>query len=325
MRRFLRALLLLIVGLLALVLLGPFLIPVPPLENTVPARELADPDSLFIEINGLNVHYKRSGSGEPVFLLLHGFAGSTFNWREVMGPLAELGTAIAFDRPAFGLTESPLTGEWESHNPYTRQAQIGLTLGLLDALGYDQAILIGNSAGGTLATEIALTHPDRVQGLVLADPAIYSGGGAPAFIRPFLNTPQLRRIGPLVARNLLGQSERLIELAWHDPSKLSPEARAGYERRARVQDWDKALWTFTLASDEADFTGRLETLRLPTLVITGDDDRIVPTEETIRLADELPNATLVVIPDCGHVPMEECPEAFMDAVTTYARSLVPGR
>jgi len=66
---------------------------------------------------------------------------------------------------------------------------------------------------------------------------------------------------------------------------------------------------------------RLTEIRMPCLVITGDDDRIVPTEQSIRLTDELPDAELVVIPDCGHIPHEECPEPFLQAVTDFLDKL----
>ena len=105
--------------LLCVLLIGPFLIPVPPLEGTVPPQELADPDGRFIAVDGLQVHYKIAGQGEPTLILLHGFAASTFSWREVMEPLATNATVVAFDRPAFGLTERPLPGEWSGENPHT--------------------------------------------------------------------------------------------------------------------------------------------------------------------------------------------------------------
>ena len=98
MKKFLKALGIIIGALLVLLLVVPFLIPVPPLENTVPAEGLTDPDSKFIEVNGLNVHYKIFGQGEPVFILLHGFGASLLSWHEVTAPLSELGTVIAHDR-----------------------------------------------------------------------------------------------------------------------------------------------------------------------------------------------------------------------------------
>ena len=117
---------------LMLVLVGPFLIPVPPLENSVPAETLVDEDSKFLEVNGINVHYKIYGQGEPVFILMHGFGASLFSWHQVTTPLAQYGTVIAYDRPAFGLTERPM--EWDGENPYSQDSQIELVIGLLDTL-----------------------------------------------------------------------------------------------------------------------------------------------------------------------------------------------
>lgn len=300
---------------LALLLIAPFLVPVPPLENTVPAETLADTDSQFIEVNGLNVHYKKYGSGEPVFILLHGFGASLFSWREVTEPLAEFGTVIAYDRPAFGLTERPM--EWEGESPYSQEAQIQLVIGLMDALGVEKAILVGNSAGGTIAMLTALKYPERIESLILVNPAVYAGGGAPAWIRPLLRTPQMNRIGPLIARQIQTRGPELIELAWHDPSKITPDVMEGYQKPLRVENWDKALWYLTVSSRESGLAERLDELTLPVLLIAGDDDRIVPTEQSVRLAGELPNAELVVIPQSGHVPHEETPAEFMQAVIDF--------
>ncbi|MFZ5883603.1 MAG: alpha/beta fold hydrolase [Chloroflexota bacterium] len=312
-----RPLLILLAALLLLLLVGPFLVPVPPLENTVPVGELTDPDSRFIEVNGIDIHYKRYGQGEPTFILLHGFGASLFSWREVTQPLSQYGTVIAYDRPAFGLTERPLT--WEGENPYSQGAQVELVIGLMDALGVERAILVGNSAGGTIAMLTALKYPQRVQSLILVDPAVYAGDGAPAWIRPLLRTPQMRHLGPLFARQIQTRGPELIELAWHDPSKITPEILEGYKKPLRLADWDKALWELTLASRESGLAERLDEFDLPILVITGDDDRIVPTEQSLRLADELPNAQLAVIPRCGHVPHEECPAEFMQAVVEFLK------
>lgn len=304
---------------LAIPLIGPFLIPVAPLENTVSAESLADADSQYIEVNGLNIHYKKYGSGEPVFILLHGFGASLFSWREVTEPLAEIGTVIAYDRPAFGLTERPM--EWEGESPYSQEVQIQLVIGLMDALGVEKAILVGNSAGGTISMLAALQYPERVESLILVDPAVYAGGGAPSWSRPLLKTPQMNRVGLLIARQIQTRGPELVELAWHDPSKITPDIMEGYQKPLQVENWDKALWYLTVSSRESGLAERLEELTLPILVITGDDDRIVPTEQSVRLAGELPNASLVVIPQSGHVPHEETPAEFMQAVIQFLEAL----
>lgn len=321
MKRFRRIALIIIGLILAVVLVGPFLVPVPPLEGTVPPEQLADSDSRFIDVDGLRVHYKTSGDGSPTFVLLHGFGASVFSWREVMTPLSESGTVIAFDRPAFGLTERPLRGDWDGESPYSPEAQIELTVKLMDQLGVDEAILVGNSAGGTIAMATALEHPDRVLAVVLVDAAIYTGGGTPDWVRPLLGTPQMRRIGPLLARSIQNLGPNLIERAWHDPSKISAEILEGYTKPLKVDNWDVALWELTLASHSLGLDRRVRDIRVPVLVITGDDDRIVPTEQSVRLDGELPDAELVVIPNCGHVPQEECPAEFTQAIVDYLPQL----
>jgi len=313
-----RFVLIVIAAVLAILLIGPLIVPIPPLKDTVPVEQLADQDSQFIEVNGLNVHYKMAGQGEPVIILMHGFGASTFSWREVMPPLSTYGTVIAYDRPAFGLTERPLPGEWSGENPYSMDAQVKLTIGLMDALGVEKAVLIGNSAGGTISAETAINYPDRVEGLVLVDAAIYGGGGAPAWMHPMLTIPQINRLGPWFVRSLAGKRGMdFLQMAWHDPSHITPEILAGYRKPLHAKNWDTALWELTKASQASELDDQLKLIELPTLVITGDDDRIIPPEDSIRLSVDLPSAKLVVIQNCGHLPQEEQPQAFMDAVISY--------
>ena len=193
-------------------------------------------------------------------------------------------------------------------------------LGLLDHFGAQQAILIGNSLGGAVAMQFTLAHPERVSALVLVDPEVYNGG-SPAWLRPLLATPEMRHLGPLIARQIEKSGPELIKTAWHDPSKIPAETIALYERPLQANNWDIALWDFTLATGTSDLPPHLKEFNLPTLVITGDDDRIVPTADTIRLAGELPEAQLVVIPNAGHVPHEEQPAAFMAAVQKFISTL----
>jgi pimeloyl-ACP methyl ester carboxylesterase len=120
---------------------------------------------------------------------------------------------------------------------------------------------------------------------------------------------------------MLSNGRSLIEMAWHDPSKITPVIFEGYEKPLLIQNWDQALWELTIATTPLNLAERLQELDLPVLVITGDDDRIVPTQDSIRLAAELPDAKLVVVPHCGHVPQEECPIDFITAVTEYLRTL----
>ncbi|MHB1414565.1 MAG: alpha/beta fold hydrolase [Chloroflexota bacterium] len=302
---------------LAVLAIAPLLVPLPPLADSAPPEQLADPDSRFTEVGGLRVHYKTAGQGEPALVLLHGFGASLFSWREVMGPLAEKGTVVAFDRPAFGLTSRPMPGEWQGENPYGPEAQVELTVGLLDKLGTERAVLVGHSAGGAVAAAVALRYPERVRALVLVDPALYHGG-SPSLLQPLLGTPQLSRLGPLFLRYLMpARGDELIRLAWHDPSKVTSAVLAGYHKPLQAQNWDRALWEMTAASRATDLPQRLGEIDVPVLVMTGDDDRIVPPAESARAAQDLPKARLVVIPQCGHLPQEERPAEFLRIVNEF--------
>lgn len=321
MKKFWRGLLIFMIVLLLVVLVGPFLIPVRPLTDTVPPEQLADPDSQFIEINGLTVHVKAMGQGEPFFILLHGFGASLFSWHAVMEPLSQYGTVIAYDRPTFGLTERPIT--WTGQNPYSPQASVDLLLGVLDHFNIKKAVLVGNSAGGTVSMEFTLQYPARVQALILVDPAVYEGGGGPSWMRPFYKTPQMNHLGPLIVRSIQKSGLDLIKMAWYDPSKITQETWDGYTRPLRSDNWDYALWYFTAASQPSGLPERLNEFALPVLVISGDTDKIVPTANSVRLAGDLPNAKLVIIPQAGHVPHEEQPTLFMQAVDEFLRQGLP--
>lgn len=293
----------------------PLVIPIPPLADTVPPEDLADPDSQFATLSNVRVHHKHSGTGEPGFVLLHGFGASTFSWREVLSTFAAWGNTVVFDRPGFGLTERPLT--WKGPNPYAPEAQVTFTVGLMDRLGIDKAVLVGHSAGGGIALLAALTHPDRVAALVLVAPATGGSSPIPAWLRPLLSTPQARRLGPLLVRRIRTQGPDILSQSWRDPGLLTPEVIAGYEKPLRAQDWDRSLWEVTLAARPTGVASRLGEISCPTLVVTGDDDRIVPAERSRELADRIPGAEYVVLSSCGHLPHEEKPREFLDAVHTF--------
>lgn len=305
-------------GLALLLLVGPFLVPVPPLKDTVAAMELADRDSRFVKIGGLSVHLKTAGEGTPALLLLHGFSASVFSWREMMPVLADWGRVTAFDRPPFGLTDRPTS--WEGTNPYSLIGQAALTLAVMDAFGVERAVLVGHSAGGTLATHLALEHPDRVAGLVLISPAIGLGSGLRPGLRWVLSTPQARRLGRLFVRRAAGNLDEALPQAWHDPTQVTAEILEGYKRPLRTEGWDRGLWELTLAARPSEVEARLDEIHVPVLIITGDSDQLVPTERTVRLAERFPEAELLVLPDCGHVPHEEAPDAVLSAIEAFLRS-----
>jgi pimeloyl-ACP methyl ester carboxylesterase len=310
-----------LLALLSTAFFVPFIYPIAPLENTVTERDLADPDSLFIDVNDVTIHYKdtlATTESDVTFIMLHGFGSALFTWDAVTKDLSAYGRVIAFDRPAFGLTGRPMRGSWQGENPYSPQGQVSLLIGLMDSLKIDKAVLVGNSAGGTIATQTALEHPERVAGLVLVDAAIYAGGGAPAWVRPLLYTPQLNRLGPMFMRQIAEEpGENFIKSAWSKPENIPEELWEAYRKPLRVNDWDKALWELTKASRRPSFVNKLPSLNVPTLVLSGINDNIVPLTQSQRLSSDIPNATFVTFPDCGHTPQDECPDLFVKALEAW--------
>ena len=166
-----------------------------------------------------------------------------------------------------------------------------------------------------MAVQAALAQPERVEALVLADAAVYVQEEMPAWL---LELPQVRRLGPLFARQL-GQSEAYIRQTYLNPEQINDERMALTTILTQVEDWDIALWEYLRAwgEDTPDLAARIPDIQQPALVITGDSDAIVPVTDSQRLDSELPNSELVILPSCGHVPQEECPQIFEEAVEAW--------
>jgi pimeloyl-ACP methyl ester carboxylesterase len=332
----------------SLIVIGPLVVPIPPLTGLQPARALAWPTSSWLATPDLLVHAEVFAAGAALriddeggdpdalraadvagttvtFALLHGFGASSRSWEETLPWLSERGLAVAYDRPAFGLTDRPMP-PFAAGNPYGPGAQVDTAIAVLDALGAERAVLFGHSAGGSIALATALAHPDRVAGLVLIAPAVYEGGGAPGWSRPLLFTPQLQRIGPVILRGLGGeQGTAFLRSSWADPARIPDATWEAYRRPLQVEGWDAALWELVKASRESDLTARLAAVQVPVLIVTGLQDAIVPPEQSERLVADLRGvpggARFASLPGCGHLPHEECPEAFRAAVTSFADSV----
>ena len=292
------------------------------MENFEQARRrLADVDSRFIDCNGFSVHYRMFGSGRPPFVvLLHGSFLSIRSWRDVMGPLSDGATVVAFDRPAFGLTSRPVPST-ANEARYSPEAQSDLVVALMTRLGIDRAVLVGNSTGGTLALLTALRHPGRVQGVVLAGAMIYSGyatSEVPSFMKPIMKamTPAFSRLMRLVITKLY---DRNIRGFWHVKSRLSDETLAAFRQDLMVGDWSRGFWELFLETHHLHLDRRLKALAIPALVVTGEFDLTVKVDESMRLSRELPGADMQVIADCAHLPQEEQPEVFVRILREFVR------
>lgn len=306
-------------GILAF-LIVPFLVPVET-TGTMTEREAAGAGARFVEVGGLSVHvetaaYTGDGADPPVIVLLHGFGASTFSWREVIEPVAALGDVVAYDRPAFGFTERPT--DWEGENPYGVPGNLALLDAVLERFADARdVILVGHSAGGLIAGEFARLHPDRIDALVLVAPAVLTTGGVPAWLAPVLAVPQIDRLGPLLVQGIASSGEQLLERSFVDPAAVTDAVRAGYRAPLTVIGWEAGLWRFTTAPRDNGLADGLDEVTVPTLLITGDADTVVPTADTERLATLMPAAEFVVIARTGHLPQEEAPEQFVAALLDW--------
>lgn len=306
---------------LALLLIVPFLIPVES-SGVRTYKEVAGEGATFANAQGIEIFYEKTDfvcqegkdcSNPPVIFLMHGFGANTFSYREVTKPLSELGDVIAYDRPGFGLTERPTS--WEGENPY---GSIGQDL-ILDELierfasGRD-VILVGHSAGGTLAAQYVVDNKDAIKGLILISPAILSNGGTPSWLNWIYSIPQLDHLGPLLVSSIASSGMDLLDESWYNKDLITEDVKAGYREPLSVIGWEEGFWEFNRAPRPFDVRDRLDEITIPTLLITGDTDTVVATKDTEALASMIENSVLFVIPQSGHLAQEETPEDTMKAI-----------
>jgi pimeloyl-ACP methyl ester carboxylesterase len=306
---------------LALILIVPFLIPVQT-SGTATYKEVAGEGATFASAQGIDIYFEKTDfvcqegkdcSNPPVIFLMHGFGANTFSFREVTEPLSQLGDVIAFDRPGFGLSERPTS--WEGENPY---GSVGQDL-ILDQLIAEFAsgrdvILVGHSAGGTLAAQYVVDNKDSIQGLILISPAILSTAGSPSWLNWVFSIPQLDHLGPLLVSSIASSGMDLLNESWYNKELITEEVKAGYREPLSVIGWEEGFWEFNRAPRAFDIKDRLDEITVPTLLITGDTDTVVATADTQALADMIKDSVLFVIPRSGHLAQEETPADTMKAI-----------
>lgn len=312
-------------------LFSPFIVAVPKLDNTVPAKELASSQSLFLELDGQTLHYQRQVANNSedeahTFVLLHGFGSNLQMWTPMLDTLATYGEVIRWDAIGSGLSDKPVRGAWQKTgtgiNPYTYQGQVALLEDFLEQLAIDKPILVGHASGATLAVQYALQHQDAVEGLVLISPALYAQGGAPEWLRPLMLTPQLNRVGVLPMRQFAGEAgTTLYEGMWAHPENISEEARARHAITTQTDNWDRAMWEWTRFARTPTFVdAALEQLQLPSLVLAGDGDILIPQKQSTTLARML-QTDFIPLDACGHLSPEECPEALLEAIAPWLHTV----
>lgn len=313
-----------LLGLLVVLLVGPFLIPVNStgtLTKEAAAEEVWGSQSQFVELAGQEVHYVTAGSpaSKRLIVLLHGFGASAFSYKDVLEPLGEIGYVIAYDRTAFGFTERPTT--WTGTNPYGIDGQLELLDELVTEFGANkEVIILGHSAGGNVAASYAEKYPDKVQQLILYAPAVGLAGAGNS-IGWIFDIPQINHLGPLLVSTIATSGLDLLYESYVDDSQITEATLAGYTAPLKVNGWEKAFWLFNKAPRSNNIGERISNLTMPTLVITGDQDTVVATDASVEVSQKIPGAALVIIPQTGHLPNEEKPEEFANSVIEFIQGV----
>ena len=296
-------------------------------SGTLSNVEAAGSGAEFETLAGVSVHLERQAFAEssantpPLIVLLHGFGASTFSWRDVIEPLAKFGDVIAYDRPGFGFTERPTS--WGEVNPYGFEGNFKILDALISKFGSErQVVLVGHSAGGQLAAEYARQNPMKVSSLILVDPAILTTGGGMEGFDWLYGIPQIKKLGPILVSSIATSGMDLLRESYFDQSQLTPEVLAGYQSPLKVKGWEVGFWNFATAPRKNDLAKNLGELRLPTLLITGSNDTVVPTSDTVKLKTLIDNSDLEVIQSSAHLPQEEKPAEFMLAISKHWDTLV---
>ncbi|WP_294766804.1 alpha/beta hydrolase [uncultured Rhodoferax sp.] len=271
----------------------------------------AQPPSTWLEIAGMRVHLRDEGprdDKEPI-VLLHGTSASLHTWDGWADNLKAQRRVIRFDLPGYGLTgPSP-------NNDYTVDAYVRLVVQVMDALKVQRFVLVGNSLGGQIAWATAVAQPRRVSQLVLIDSAGYpiESQSVPVGFQ-VARLPVLRSLMEYVLpRGVIQSSLRNV---YGDPSKVTPELVDRYYELT-LRAGNRAALARRFEQGLSGDTSQLKTLTMPSLVLWGGRDRLIPPDNAQKFARDLPHARVQLFDDLGHVPQEEDPQRTVQALRAF--------
>jgi pimeloyl-ACP methyl ester carboxylesterase len=279
--------------------------------------------SRYLSLDDSRLHYLEAGedltsagrdgeSAAPPVVLLHGSGidDAALSWKHAIEFLLDRGRRVyALDWPGYGESEDP-------PGAMTTEYYRGVLRDFLDAAGIDRAALVGISMGGSAALGIALDDPDRVERLVLVD-SYGLRDAVPGGIGSYLlaNTPFANVFGRQFASSSLEATRMAVGEFVHDPAGLSDEFVAEVNERLRRPGAGESFFGFM--RDEfrpdgvrTDYSDRLGELSVPTLLVHGAEDSLVPAKWSRDAAAQIPDARLELIERCGHWPPRERPERF---------------
>jgi len=263
------------------------------------------PESQFIDIGGgITVHVRDTGpKNAPALVLLHGFGASVHTWIGWTRLLDIQRRVVSLDLKGFGLTSAPIG------SGMTEPDQVDLVAKTLDKLGIQRFALLGHSLGGAIAWRFALAHPTRLTALVLSG----AMGRPPAAYQKNLDRYKKLADNPIIKASVPWLMSRFFIArgmvnGFANPSLATPERIARAEMLSRGEGQRRHLLTMlsSLKSDTAHLD--LTLLAVPTLIMHGTDDKLVPVAAGQALAEAIPGAQLRLYPGIGHVLQEELVE-----------------
>jgi len=253
--------------------------------------------------------YVRQGETGAPILLLHGFDSSLLEFRRLLPLLAGQHQVWAVDLLGFGFSDRPVD------IPMSPLAIKTHLYAVWQTLIQQPVVLVGASMGGAAAIDFALAHPEAVRKLVLIDSAGYRGGPPIGrFLVPplgYLATAFLRH--PRVRRQISCS-------AYHDPAFATADAQLCAALHLTQPRWRQSLIAFARSGGYGSFRGKLADLELPTLILWGESDRILGTQDAEGLHAAIPNSKLIWIPACGHVPHLEQPQLTAQHLLNFMNS-----
>jgi pimeloyl-ACP methyl ester carboxylesterase len=271
------------------------------------------------DYQGVKINYYEAGQGPPI-ILLHGFGACSYTWRHLIPPLAAEHRVFTMDLKGHGLSDKPADGH------YAVSDQADLVADFSRRQDLHDLVIMGNSMGGavTLMTYLNLreTDPVRIKKLVLIDSVGYPQK-MPWFIWmtkiPGLNTMLAKLLPPRFATALV------LKKCYYDKDAVTAEQIDTYAyygslpgSAAAVTQTAKQL--VPKGKDIEALIAQYQTITVPVLVIWGKDDEVVPLEVGMNFKRDLPDAELVILPRCGHIPQEEEPVATRQAIEKFLNS-----
>jgi len=272
----------------------------------------APPPSEFLDVKGQLVHYRDQGPrDDPTpLVLLHGTSASLHTWEGWVAALKTQRRVISFDLPGFGLTGPSVT------NDYRGDSYARFVLDVLDALRVQRFALAGNSLGGEVAWRTALLAPARVDKLILVDAGGYAFQPKSVPIGfQLARIPVLNRLTDIVLPR--GVVEQSVQEVYGDPSRVTAALVDRYfELTLREGNRHALAERFRQMERGAD-EARIKQLKVPTLIVWGGRDRLIPPSYAERFHADITGSTVAMFDALGHVPQEEDPARTVAVVRQF--------